>query len=315
MIAALFLTACSDSAAVTTQITVDGSSTVYPISVAVAEAHMLALGGEVSVSVSGTGGGFKKFCRGDVIITTASRPIRADERAACASAGIDYIELPIALDGIVVAVHPDNTWASTMTLPELKAIWEPTAQGSLTDWSQVHPGWPSVDLHLFSPGVDSGTHDCFTEAVIGEAGAIRGDITSSEDDRVLVAAIARDPSALGFFGLSYYLGAAEALQAVQIDPGDGTPVAPSLSSVASGAYQPLSRRVYLYVRADTTDNPDVAALLEQYLSTDSSALIRSAGHAPLPAAALAASRERLAAHTLGSPPRDDGCRPSIGRTP
>ena len=204
-------------------IQIDGSSTVYPITEAMAEEFQLASGGKyrVTVGISGTGGGFKKFCRGETHISDASRPIKESERAACKEAGIEFIELPVALDALTVMVNPENDWVDYLTVDELKKIWEPDAQGKVTNWSQVRDGFPDRPLTLYGAGVDSGTYDYFTEAVVGEEGASRGDFTASEDDNVLVQGIASDPNALGFFGLAYYVENQDKLKAVPIQPPSG----------------------------------------------------------------------------------------------
>ena len=202
---------------------IDGSSTVYPITEAMAEEFQKASKGKyrVTVGISGTGGGFKKFCRGETDIANASRPIKESEREACREAGIEFIELPVALDALAVTVNPQNDWVDHLTVEELKKIWAPEAQGEVTSWSQVREGFPDRPLHLYGPGVDSGTYDYFTEAVVGEEGASRGDFTASEDDNVLVQGIANDPNALGFFGYAYYEENQNRLKALAIDGGDG----------------------------------------------------------------------------------------------
>jgi len=296
----LLLLACSGSTtSATTLVAVDGSSTVYPISEAVAEAHQSA-GGRVTIGVSGTGGGFKKFCRGELHVTGASRPISTAEQAACDEAGHAFIELPVAYDGIAVVINPSNTWAETMTVSELKALWQPEAQGVVVRWDQIRDGWPSEEVHLFGPGVDSGTYDYFTRAVVGEEHASRGDITSSEDDNVLVQGVARDPYALGFFGLAYFEDNADKLKAVRIDGGSGAAVAPSGATVADGSYRPLSRPVFLYVRADAAEDPAVAAYVDDYLSERGHGLVAEVGYVPLSTEARAMVRDRFRARTTGS---------------
>lgn len=186
-------------------ILIDGSSTVFPITEAMAEEFQKRHPGvKVTVGISGTGGGFKKFCRGETDISDASRPIKPSEVELCRQNGIDYIELPVAFDGLAVVVNPKNTWAACMTVRELKKIWEPEAQGRVTRWSQVRPGWPDEELHLYGPGTDSGTYDYFTEAIVGKEHSSRGDYMASEDDNVLVQGVASDRLALGFFGVAYY---------------------------------------------------------------------------------------------------------------
>ena len=226
---------------------IDGSSTVFPVTEAVAEEFQKANKGKVKVTVgiSGTGGGFKKFCRGETDISDASRPILKQEMEACKGAGIEYIELPVAFDALTVIVNPKNEWASSMTVAELKKIWEPAAQGKLTKWNQVRSNWPDAPLKLFGAGADSGTFDYFTEAITGKAKSSRGDFTASEDDNVLVQGVANDRHALGFFGFAYYAENKGKLKAVAIDNGKGA-VVPSEKTVLDGTYQPLSRPIYIY---------------------------------------------------------------------
>ncbi len=213
-------------------ITADGSSTVFPITEAVAEEFQQANAGtRVTVGSSGTGGGFQKFCRNETDISNASRPVKAAELEACSKAGIDFIELPVAYDGIAIVVHPKNTWANSITVAELKKIWEPAAQGRVTRWNQVRPDWPDQEIHLFGAGVDSGTFDYFTEAIVGKEAQSRGDYTSSEDDNVIVQGVSGDQYALGYFGYSYYEQNKDKLKALPVDDGDASngagPIAPS----------------------------------------------------------------------------------------
>jgi phosphate transport system substrate-binding protein len=271
-------------------IEIDGSSTVYPITEAMAEEFQLASDGKyrVTVGISGTGGGFKKFCRGETHISDASRPIKESERAACADAGIEFIELPVALDALTVMVNPGNDWVDYLTVDELKKIWEPAAQGVVDNWSEVREGFPDRPLTLYGAGVDSGTYDYFTEAVVGEEGASRGDFTASEDDNVLVQGIAADPNALGFFGLAYYAENQDKLKAVPIQPpGGGDPVAPSVETAREGSYQPLSRPIFIYVSRQAADELDaVRQFVEFYLDPENAELlVEEVGYVPLPAKA------------------------------
>ncbi|MPZ17057.1 MAG: phosphate ABC transporter substrate-binding protein PstS family protein [Luteitalea sp.] len=247
---------------------IDGSSTVYPITEAVAEEFQREQSGtRVTVGISGSGGGFQRFCRGELDISNASRSIRQTEIDACRSQQIEFIELPVAYDGITVVVNPKNTWASSMTVAELKKLWEPEAEGKVTRWSQIREGWPDQEVHLFGPGVDSGTFDYFTEAVVGTEDASRGDFTSSEDDNVLVQGVAGDQLALGFFGYAYYEENRERLKAVPIANGDDTSAAvlPSQESVRNGTYTPLSRPVFIYVNVASLDRPEVDQFIDFYL--------------------------------------------------
>ncbi|MBI2346635.1 MAG: PstS family phosphate ABC transporter substrate-binding protein [Deltaproteobacteria bacterium] len=244
---------------------IDGSSTVFPITEAVAEEFQKETGGKIKVTVgiSGTGGGFKKFCRGATDIQDASRPIAAGEATACAQAGVGHVELPIAYDALTVVINPANTWAATMTIEDLKKIWEPNAQGRITRWNQVRPDWPDQPLSLYGPGPDSGTFDYFTEEVVGKAKASRGDYTASEDDNVLVQGVARDKNALGYFGFAYFIENQGRLKAVAVDSGKG-PVAPTKEAVEGGAY-PLARPLYIYVSKQGAQREPVRQFVEFYL--------------------------------------------------
>jgi phosphate transport system substrate-binding protein len=265
-------------------IQIDGSSTVFPISEAVAEEFQKANQGvRVTVGISGTGGGFQKFCRGETDISDASRPISATEIEACKKAGIEYIELPVAYDGLAIVVNPRNTWASTMTVAELKKLWAPEAQGKISRWNQVRAGWPDREVHLFGAGVDSGTYDYFTEATVGKAKASRGDFTSSEDDNVLVQGVGGDELALGFLPLAYLEQNKSALKVVPIDDekqdnGDGA-IAPTAETVRDGTYQPLSRPLFIYVSRKAADRPEVQKFVDLYFV--SQALMREVGYVEL----------------------------------
>ncbi|HEX6113937.1 MAG TPA: PstS family phosphate ABC transporter substrate-binding protein [Geminicoccaceae bacterium] len=281
------LAAMAGTALAQDTIQIDGSSTVYPITEAMAEEFQLESGGKyrVTVGISGTGGGFKKFCRGETQISDASRPIKESERAACTEAGIEFIELPVALDALTVMVNPANDWVDYLTVDELRKIWEPAAQGSITNWSQVREGFPDRPLTLYGPGVDSGTYDYFTEAVVGEEGASRGDFTASEDDNVLVQGIASDPNALGFFGLAYYVENQDRLKAVPIQPpAGGDPVVPSVEAARDGSYQPLSRPIFIYVSKQAAEEMEaVQQFVEFYLDPENAELlVEEVGYVPLP---------------------------------
>lgn len=282
---------------------IDGSSTVFLISQAVAEEWQKARGGRVTVGVSGTGGGFKKFCRGEIAIVNASRPIRKAEAARCSSAGIAFIELPVALDGLAVVVNRRNDWVDHFTVEELRLLWEPDAHGRITRWSQVRRGWPDREIHLFGPGVDSGTYDYFTQAVVGREHASRGDFTSSEDDNVLVQGVSSDPAALGLFGFAYYAENADELRLVAIDDGidqnGGGPVLPSPATIANGTYQPLSRPVFIYVSTREMSRPEVKSFIQFYLD-EGPALIEEVGYIPLSHAAYELIRERYDQRKTGS---------------
>jgi phosphate transport system substrate-binding protein len=285
-------------------ITADGSSTVFPVTEAFAEEFEKANRGmRVTVGSSGTGGGFEKFCRGETDISDASRPISAKEIDTCAKAGIEYIELPVAYDGLAVMVNPKNTWVDHMTVAELKKIWEPAAQGTITRWSQVRTGWPDRELRLFGPGVDSGTFDYFTEVITGKAAASRGDYTSSEDDNVLVQGISGDENALGYFGLAYYEENTDKLKLVAIDDGrddNGTgPILPSPETVSGGTYRPLSRPIFIYIKTAALQRPEVQKFVEFYL-TSTATLVREVGYIPFTDAEYGMVKQRFENRRAGS---------------
>jgi phosphate transport system substrate-binding protein len=276
-----------------TLVSLDGSSTVFPISEAVAEEFQKAEQSvRVTVGISGTGGGFQKFCRAEIDIADASRPITATEIEACKKSGIEYVELPVAFDGIAIAVNPRNTWVDKITTAELKTLWAPDAQGKVTKWSQLRKGWPDREIHLFGAGVDSGTYDYFTEAVNGKAKASRGDFTSSEDDNVLVQGIENDELALGFIPFAYYEGNKDKLKLVPVDGGSG-PVTPTPDTIEKGTYRPLSRPVFIYVSKKASDRPEVRKFVEFYLK-NADALVREVHYVSLGAASYAASLEKFA---------------------
>jgi phosphate transport system substrate-binding protein len=281
-------------------IQIDGSSTVFPITEAVAEEFQKAKKGKVKVTVgiAGTGGGFKKFCRGETDISDASRPILKQEMETCKNAGVQYIELPVAYDALTVMVNPKNDWVKTLTVPDLKKMWEPSAQGKVTNWNQVRSEWPNAPLKLFGPGADSGTFDYFTEAVVGKAKSSRGDFTASEDDNVLVQGIANDRNALGYFGFAYYVENQNKLKAVPIDGGKG-PVGPSAKTVEDGTYQPLSRPIFIYVSKKSMDKPEVREFVEFYLK-NAPALVKQVKYVPLPQSVYTTGAEHLKKGKIGT---------------
>jgi len=285
-------------------IRIDGSSTVFPITEAVAEEFQRATpGARVTVGISGTGGGFQKFCRAETDISNASRPIRATELEACARAGVQFIEIPIAYDGLTVVIHPKNTWAQSMTVADLKRIWEPAAQGKIMRWNQVRTDWPNREIHLFGAGVDSGTFDYFTEAVVGKEDASRGDYTSSEDDNMLVQGVSGDEAALGFFGFAYFEENKDKLRAVAIDNGndaDGQgPIAPSPDTIRNGTYRPLSRPLFIYINLKSLDRPEIKAFLDFYVGQGQS-LVREVGYVALSESEFGLMKARLARRALGT---------------
>ena len=279
---------------------VDGSSTVFPITEAVAEEFQKAKKGKVKVTggIAGTGGGFKKFCRGEIDISDASRPILKQEMEACKGAGIEYFELPIAYDALTVIINPKNDWVKGLNVPDLKKMWEPSAQGKVTNWNQVRSEWPNAPLKLFGPGADSGTFDYFTEAIVGKAKSSRGDFTASEDDNVLVQGIANDRNALGYFGFSYYVENQNKLKAVPIDGGKG-PVTPSAKTVEDGTYQPLSRPIFIYVSKKSMDKPEVREFVEFYLK-NAPTLVKQVKYVPLPQSIYTTGAEHLKKGKIGS---------------
>jgi len=256
-----------DSGSLGGSITIDGSSTVFPISEAVAEEFLKEQRNvRVTVGLSGTGGGFQKFCNGETEISDASRPITQREIEACAAKGIEYIELPVAFDALSVVVNPQNNWVDCIKISELKKMWEPAAQGTVTTWGQVNPAWSAGgQLKLFGPGTDSGTFDYFTEHVMGKARESRGDYTASEDDNVLVQGVTGDKSAIGYFGLAYYVENKGKLKALKVDGETGSGcVEGSAATVENGTY-PLSRPLFIYVRKDVAERPEVKAFVDYYL--------------------------------------------------
>jgi phosphate transport system substrate-binding protein len=293
-------------------IQIDGSSTVFPITEAVAEEFQKAKKGKfkVTVGISGTGGGFKKFCRGEIDVSDASRPISSKEIADCKEAGIQYVELPVAFDALTVVVNPKNDWASTMTVADLKKIWEPSAQGKITNWNQVRDKWPSAPLKLFGPGADSGTFEYFTEAVVGKAKSSRGDFTASEDDNILVQGVATDRNALGYFGYAYYAENTKKLKAVRIDDGKGKAVAPSGKTVEDGTYQPLSRPIFIYVSSKSMSKPEVKEFVEFYMKNAPS-LVKEVKYVPLPGKAYDLALEHFRKGKLGTV---FGGKPEVGVT-
>ncbi|HNP96632.1 MAG TPA: PstS family phosphate ABC transporter substrate-binding protein [Cyclobacteriaceae bacterium] len=263
------------------EVKIDGSSTVYPITEAIAEEYRLEQPQvKVTVGVSGTGGGFKKFGRGETDINDASRQIKDQEAATCKENGIDYIEFTIAYDGLAVLVNKENTWVDHFTVEELKKIWEPSAQGTITKWSQIRPEWPDEQFNLYGPGVASGTYDYFTEAIVGESGSSRGDYTASEDDNVLVQGISGDVNSIGFFGLAYYEENKDKLKLVGVDNGTG-PVVPNTQTVKEGTYAPLSRPVFIYVNDVALKRPEVVSFVNFYLE-NAPVLVPDVGYIPLP---------------------------------
>ena len=273
-----FLVACG---AGTTDI--DGSSTVFPITEAMVEDWGDSIGGSARlvIGISGTGGGFKKFCSGDTDINDASRPIKASEVEGCAENGVEFIELPVAIDGLTVGVNLANDFVQCLTLEELHTMWAPESEGEIKRWNQVRSSWPDERLQLYGPGVDSGTFDYFTETVNGEAQSSRGDFTSSERDNVLVVGIAGDRGSLGYFGYSYFVENQDILKMVAIDSGNGC-VFPTDETINNGTYAPLSRPLFIYVSKESWAEQDVKNFVSYYVSYERAGLLRDLGFVPFP---------------------------------
>jgi phosphate transport system substrate-binding protein len=300
--AAAALAGVSSSALAQTTITIDGSSTVYPVTEAVAEEFSKEKKGavKVTIGVSGTGGGFKKFVRGETDISNASRPILAREMEEAKKNGIEYIELPIAFDALTVVVNPAST-LSEISVADLKKMWAPEAQDKVTRWSDVNPGWAAAPLKLYGPGADSGTFDYFTEAIVGKAKSSRGDYTASEDDHVLVTGVSGDRNAIGYFGFAYYVENKDKLKALAIvsKPGEKG-VLPSSEAVIDGTYQPLSRPIFVYVNKKSLDTrPELKAFVNFYLENGAD-LARAVKYVPLPADAYEKGLERVKAGKTGT---------------
>ena len=278
-------------------VSIDGSSTVFPISEAVAE-EFLAVQPRVrvTVGVSGTGGGFKKFLAGEIDINDASRPIKMKEVKQASASGIGFIELPIAYDGLSVVVNTKNDWVDHLTITELNKIWQPGS--SVTRWSDVRDGWPEKEIQLYGPGTDSGTFDYFTETINGKSGASRPDYTANEDDNALVRGISGDEGSLGYFGYAYYAANKDKLRVVAIDGGKG-PVAPTEITINNGTYAPLSRPVFIYVRPDALDRKEVRAFVDFYIES-APMLATEVGYIPLPDSVYAGAKQRVESREIGT---------------
>lgn len=285
--AVLVLTACGGGASnqnqggqakFTGSIQIDGSSTVYPITEAAAEEFMkLYPDVDITVGVSGTGGGFKRFTAGEIDIVNASRPIKDSEEMKAKENGIEYVEFPVAYDGITVVVNKDNDWVDSLTVEELRKIWSPDSK--VTKWSDIRPGWPDEKINLYGPGTDSGTFEYFTEAIVGEAKKSRSDYTASEDDNVLVQGIINDKFALGYFGFAYYLENSDKLKAVAIDNGSG-PVEPTIETIKDSTYKPLSRPLFIYVNKKSLERPEIKEFVKFYME-NAPELIKDIGYVPM----------------------------------
>jgi phosphate transport system substrate-binding protein len=283
-VGALSLAACGgeggggDSGGLSGTVAIDGSSTVFPVTEAVAEEFQIANPGvRVTVGISGTGGGFKKFCDGETDVSDASRPIKDSEKEACAAKGIEYTEIPVSWDGITVVKNPANDWAQCLTVDELKRIWQPGS--SITNWNQIRPEFPDQELILYGPDTDSGTFDYFTEVITGGDGASRSDYTASADDNVLVVGVEGDPGALGYFGFAYYEQSMDKLGAIAVDNGNGC-VTPSRETINDGTYAPLSRPMFIYPKKSAMERPEVRAFVEFYLK-NAAQLVPEVGYVEL----------------------------------
>lgn len=297
MLAALGFLPQGTQAAPKGVIRIDGSSTVFPITEAVAEEFGKVMPRvRVTVGVSGTGGGFKKFLAGETDINNASRPIKDTELAKAKQNKMDYIELPVAFDGLTVVINAGNDFVDKLTVEELKKIWQPGSTVKL--WSDVRPGWPKKEIRLYGPGTDSGTFDYFTEAVMGKSGASRPDYTASEDDNVLVQGVSGDRYALGYFGYAYFVENRGKLKAVAIAGSKG-PVLPSESTINNGTYQPLSRPLFIYIRKSAAERPEVREFVTFYLK-NASKLAKEVGYVPLPQAVYDLALKRFENKVVGS---------------
>jgi phosphate transport system substrate-binding protein len=280
-------------------IKIDGSSTVFPVTEAVAEEFQKAnRGKKVTVGISGTGGGFKKFCRGETDIQNASRPITVAEMKDCKEAGVQFIELPVAFDALTVVVNKDNP-LKEIAIEDLKKMWEPAAQGKIMRWSDANPAFPNETLALFGPGSDSGTFEYFTEAATGKAKASRGDFTASEDDNVIVQGVSRNKNALGYFGYAYYEENKDKLKGLPISWKGGKAVEPSAANVLNGTYQPLSRPIFIYINAKSLAKPDVKAFAEYYMK-EGPKLVSEVKYVPLPAKAYEYNLKAVQQGRLGT---------------
>ncbi len=280
-------------------IAIDGSSTVFPITEAMAEEFTTSVDPSVNITVgvSGTGGGFKKFCAGETVISDASRPIKQSEIELCEANGINYEQIPVAVDAITIVINPENDWATELSTDQLKEIWDSASEGTVTNWNQIDSSFPTAPLNLYGPGSDSGTFDYFNEEILGEGGASRADYTASEDDNVLVTGVSRDRNALGYFGMSYYLENADILQAVGIssEATGGEAVIPSPETIDE--YKPLAREIFIYVNTDAmASRPEVKSFVEYYLTRAAETednIISEVGYVPLDPADYLASQGML----------------------
>lgn len=281
---------------------VDGSSTVFPVSEAFAEEFQIATGNRVVVGVSGTGGGFKKFCRGETSFSGASRPIKTSEMELCEENGIEFVEMPVAMDALAVIVHPENDFANCMTVEELKTIYEPAAQGKVNNWKQVNPEYPDLDMSLYGAGTDSGTYDYFTFAVVGEEGASRGDFTATEDDNITIQGVSTDPAAIGFLGLAYVEENRGRVKPVEISYEGGECIAPTTDTAGDGSYQPLTRPLFIYAnKAHLDEKPEVLEYAKfMFDPAHAPQLVAETGYLALPERAFVLAEQKIEARKTGS---------------
>lgn len=287
-------------------INIDGSSTVFPITEIMSEEFQNDNPDvRISIGVSGTGGGFKKFCAGETDVSNASRPIKPSEAEECAKNGVNFIEIPVAFDALSVVVHKDNDWASCLTSSELKKVWQPESQGKITNWSQVRAGFPDQPLSLYAPGTDSGTFDYFTEAINGDGGVARGDVTATEDDNIIVQGVAGDIGGLGYFGLSYLEENLDKVHGVNIDnedPNDGGDgcIEPTVANVEDGLYQPLARPLFIYISESALARAEVQEFANYYTDEANGELIAESGYITFPSSVYAKVKERIETKKMGS---------------
>ncbi|MBP0016739.1 MAG: PstS family phosphate ABC transporter substrate-binding protein [Cyanobacteria bacterium SBLK] len=281
---------------------VDGSSTVFPISEAMAEEFQKENSKvKVTVGISGSGGGFKKFCAGETDISNASRPIKESEIKLCEEAGIEFVEIPVAFDGLSVVVNNDNDWAACLKPDELGKMWEPAAEDTIDNWNQIRDDFPDETLSLYGPGTDSGTYDYFTDATHGTEGESRGDYTASEDDNVVVQGVQSDKGGLGFFGFAYYEENKDSLKVVEIENANGDCITPTSASIEDGTYNPLARPIFFYIKKDSLENnPAVKAFAEYQISGDNAELISEVGYVALPSELVSKIETRIEEAKTGS---------------
>lgn len=290
-------TPAADLAGLSGLIVVDGSSTVEPFTAEAGERFDALTNAVVEIEISGTGGGFRRFCAGESDLQNASRPINAAEVAACQANGIEYVSFPVAIDGITITVNPQNTWANCLTIDQLRALWQP--ESAVHTWHDLDPSWPDAEIELYGPGPDSGTFDYFTEAIVGEAGLTRTDYQPSENDLDLVEGVASQNNALGYFGFTYYEADAERLRALAVDAGAGC-VDPTAQTIADGSYAPLSRELYLYVNTGELERPEVREFL-RFLIGSSADVAATVGYVPMPVEVYADNSVQLEAALAAHP--------------